>query len=94
MVELFVAKDHLRDFILFLLDIDQALTTDQGLSMQRAWHGTCNVDRMFCPIYHKINDDVMMMYAAFTLHLTRPLIILALLIVVWINSSIVCLASV
>ena len=26
----------------------------------------------FRPIQHKINDDVMMMHAAFTWHLTRP----------------------
>ena len=39
-VEFFVVKDHLRDGVFFLLDVDQALTTDKGQRMQRAWHGT------------------------------------------------------
>ena len=40
MVEFFVAKDHLRDGVLFLLDV---LATDKGLSMQRAWHCACTL---------------------------------------------------
>ena len=38
LVEFFVVKDHQRDGVLFLPDVDQALTTDKGLSMQRVWH--------------------------------------------------------
>ena len=44
LAEFFVVKDQLMDGFLFLLD-DQALTTDKGPSMQRVWHGACNVDR-------------------------------------------------
>ena len=43
LVDSFVVKDHLRDGVLFLVDVDQALTTDKGVSMQRAWHGTCTL---------------------------------------------------
>ena len=36
LVEFFVVNDHLRD--IYLVDADQALATDKGLSLQRAWH--------------------------------------------------------
>ena len=35
LVEFFVAKDHLRDGVLFLVDANQALTTDKGVHVDR-----------------------------------------------------------
>ena len=37
-LKFFLVKDHLRDSVP-PLDVDQALTTDKCLSMQRAWYG-------------------------------------------------------
>ena len=37
----FFVKDHLRNGV---LSVDQALTTDKGLSMQRAWHGAWTIN--------------------------------------------------
>ena len=45
LVEFFVVKDHLRDGVLFLLDVTLQLC------MQRAWHSMCALctqQRMFC----------------------------------------------
>ena len=46
-LEFFVVEDHLRGGILFLIDVDQVLTTDKGLSMQKAWHDVCRFTSPF-----------------------------------------------
>ena len=33
-------------------------TTELWQSMERAWHSACTLQRMFCSIKYKINDDV------------------------------------
>ena len=63
-VEFFVVKNHLRDGVLFLLDVEQALTTKYAEGMAQRMHA---VDRGCSVLF---GTKSMMTYVAFTGHLT------------------------